>query len=279
MNNFELVDIAKEIYAKKRTVYAKGGIGWTLTDYRYSYLYNQYSWNAQHFTPSYKGACACDCSGMIVGMAYDGWRVDKEPVWSKNNDWNDAMLGSRLTDCIDLTKPYNLADVLPGMCLWKSGHVGLYIGDGYAYDSDWSNNGKVNGMTKRKITDVKWAKAGKLPNIEYLSKGGGSSSTIKPGDKIDGTMTVTEVNGNRIIGYMDLDEPIPQIVVGSKVTINPGAKCGGLSSARGRNVSSVYANGKYVDTVTKIEKHLGVEEALLRNIVTWVAVSSLTLHS
>lgn len=72
--------------------------------------------------------------------------------------------------------------------------------------------------------------------------------------------------------------PTPsQIVVGSKVTINPGAKVGGLTDKRGQPVSSKYANGKYVDTVDKIETHVGVEEGRLTGIKTWVALSELTL--
>ena len=72
--------------------------------------------------------------------------------------------------------------------------------------------------------------------------------------------------------------PTPgEITVGSKVTINPGAHVGGLTSARGQLVNPKYANGTYVDTVNKIQTNVGVQEGRLEGIVTWVALSELTL--
>ena len=64
------------------------------------------------------------------------------------------------------------------------------------------------------------------------------------------------------------------IKVGSVVTIKDGAVYGGLSGTRGKSIPSVQCGGKR-HTVTKIETHNGVEEALLKEIVSWVSVSSL----
>lgn len=65
------------------------------------------------------------------------------------------------------------------------------------------------------------------------------------------------------------------IEVGCQVTINKGAVYGGLTSARGSKVpSSQLAPKKH--TVSKIQANKGVREALLKEIVSWVAVSSLT---
>ena len=65
------------------------------------------------------------------------------------------------------------------------------------------------------------------------------------------------------------------IEVGSKVKIKNGAKYGGLSSARGRAVPLAVRNK--VHTVAKIQKNNGVQECLLAEINSWVAVASLTL--
>lgn len=65
------------------------------------------------------------------------------------------------------------------------------------------------------------------------------------------------------------------IEVGCQVTINKGAVYGGLTSARGSKVpSSQLAPKKH--TVSKIQVNKGVREALLKEITSWVAVSSLT---
>lgn len=101
---------------------------------------------------------------------------------------------------------------------------------------------------------------------------------IKVGDTV--LMEVTEIKDGWAYGKTKVYEPDPQkIVVGSKVTINPGAKVGGLTSKRGKLVDPNFANGKYVDTVDKIEVHKGVEEGRLVGIKTWVALTSLTLVS
>ena len=262
MTNIELVDNLMKIYNELPTVYALGGIGWKLTDYRYNYLRNQYEKNKTFLTPDTKGKYACDCSGMIVGAAYDGWRVDHEPTWTKAHDWNDADLHEKMTD---KCKPQN---AILGMCLWKKGHVGLYVGNGMSLDSNY-DSATSNGIHLRKIEEVGWTEAGKLPEIQYV--------TPKVGDTIP--MVITKIDGSKAYGEADIvnpePSPTPYISVGSRVTINPGARAGGLSSNRGVAIDPRYANGQYVDIVTKIEAHYGVQEALLKNIVTWVAIDSL----
>lgn len=65
------------------------------------------------------------------------------------------------------------------------------------------------------------------------------------------------------------------IEVGCQVTINKGAVYGGLTSARGSKVPAAQLAPKK-HTVSKIQANKGVQEALLREIMSWVAVSSLT---
>ena len=65
------------------------------------------------------------------------------------------------------------------------------------------------------------------------------------------------------------------VQVGSKVNIKSGAVYGGLSSSRGKSVPSYVL--KQTHTVSKIQTNKGVKEALLKEINSWVAVSSLTV--
>ena len=105
--------------------------------------------------------------------------------------------------------------------------------------------------------------------------------TIKVGDIV--LMEVTEIKDGYAYGKVkvgDPIEPVPKgIEVGSKVTINVGAKAGGLNTQyRGKAIDPKYANGKYVGTVVEIATHYGNEEAKIDYPVwTWVAVSDLTL--
>lgn len=259
MTNQELAKIGVDIYNNLKTVYAKGGIGWKLTQTRMNALIKQYPDNKKYLKQSDLGKYACDCSGMVVGMAYDGWTVTTQPVWSRAHDWNDASLGEKITNCV---AP---ADAIPGMCLWKKGHVGLAIGNGYALDSNAEASG--SGIHLRKISDIKWEKAGMLPEIEYVD--------TKVGDII--LMTVTKIEDGIAYGEARVSNP-DTIQVGSRVTIDKGAKAGGLNpDYRGKTIDSRYANNKYIDTVVKIEKHYGEDEALLKGINTWVAFKYLNL--
>ena len=65
------------------------------------------------------------------------------------------------------------------------------------------------------------------------------------------------------------------IEVGCTVTINKGAVYGGLTSARGSKVPAAQLAPKK-HTVSKIQVNKDVQEALLKEITSWVAVSFLT---
>lgn len=64
-----------------------------------------------------------------------------------------------------------------------------------------------------------------------------------------------------------------KIAVGNKVKIKPGATYGGLTAARGSIVPNTQLTRTH--TVGKIQKNGGVQEALLTDIASWVAVKYL----
>ena len=67
----------------------------------------------------------------------------------------------------------------------------------------------------------------------------------------------------------------PAIKVGSKVTIDDGAVYGGLSTSRGKAVPSGASGPNRKYTVKQLATHKGEEEALLQEIVSWVALKYL----
>lgn len=94
--------------------------------------------------------------------------------------------------------------------------------------------------------------------------------------------TVKSVNGNKAllkeinswVYTADLTVLRSEITVGSKVTIKSGAVYGGLSTTRGKAVPKEQLAPKK-HTVSKIETHNGVKEALLSDIMSWVAIKYL----
>ena len=97
--------------------------------------------------------------------------------------------------------------------------------------------------------------------------------------------TVKSVNGNRAllkeinswIYTADLEvTKSGEIKAGSVVTIRKGAVYGGLTAARGKAVPKEQLAPKE-HTVSKIETHNGVKEALLSDIMSWVAIKYLEM--
>lgn len=132
---------------------------------------------------------------------------------------------------------------------------------------------------------------------------GGNLTTVKAGDtvKITGSKyatgqniplwvklkshTVKSISGNRAllkeinswVYIADLKvTKSGEIKAGSVVTIRKGAVYGGLSSTRGKAVPKEQLAPKK-HTVSKIETHNGVKEALLSDIMSWVAIKYLEM--
>ena len=97
--------------------------------------------------------------------------------------------------------------------------------------------------------------------------------------------TVKSVNGNKAllkeinswVYIADLKvTKSGEIKAGSVVTIRKGAVYGGLTAARGKAVPKEQLAPKK-HTVSKIETHNGVKEALLSDIMSWVAIKYLEM--
>ena len=94
--------------------------------------------------------------------------------------------------------------------------------------------------------------------------------------------TVKSISGNKAllkeinswVYTADLTVLQSEITVGNKVKIKPGAVYGGLSTTRGKAVPKEQLAPKK-HTVSRIETHNGVKEALLSDIMSWVAIKYL----
>ena len=132
---------------------------------------------------------------------------------------------------------------------------------------------------------------------------GGNLTTVKAGDtvKITGSKyatgqnipfwvklkshTVKSISGNKALlkeinSWVDIADlkvtKSGEIKSGSVVTIRKGATYGGLTAARGKAVPKEQLAPKK-HTVSRIETHNGVKEALLSDIMSWVAIKYLEM--
>ena len=117
-----------------------------------------------------------------------------------------------------------------------------------------------------KIKGCKYATGERIPAWVKLKK-----HTVKT---VSGSRALLkEISSWVYVSDLTVLQSNAKIAVGSTVTIQPGATYGGLTAARG----SVVPREQLIKThiVGKIQKNGGVEEALLTDIVSWVAVKYL----
>lgn len=117
-----------------------------------------------------------------------------------------------------------------------------------------------------KITGSKYATGQKIPMWVKLKK-----HTVK---SVSGNKALLkEINSWVYIADLKVTKS-GEIKSGSVVTIRKGAVYGGLTAARGKAVPKEQLAPKK-HTVSKIETHNGVKEALLSDIMSWVAIKYL----
>lgn len=118
-----------------------------------------------------------------------------------------------------------------------------------------------------KITGCKYATGQKIPSWVKLKK-----HTVK--SISENKALLKEINSWVYISDLTvLQSTAKTVTVGSKVKIKSGAVYGGLTSARGAAIPREQLARTH--TVGKIQKNNGVTEALLTDIVSWVAVALL----
>lgn len=240
---------------------------------RYSYLLSKCD----------KGLYIGDCCGVIKGIRM-GNRVGKPHVYVRAMDETIEAMRKGLEDIIEKDAYHAPHGYL--MVSFDDGHVATVGEEGLTdVECAESCDGLKEVPLKYQNTspDTYWKTCGKLPWIDYSAQEVEITYAEKVGDTIP--MKIETIKDGVAFGSVKLTpitvpvKPVQKTIeVGSKVTINKGAKSGGLNANyKGKTIDPKYANGVYVDTVSKIEMHNGIKEALLKGIVTWVDVNSLTI--
>ena len=102
----------------------------------------------------------CDCIGLIKGYYWtkdDGTQVyglDGRPDKGANGMFNVAKVKG----------PISTLPEIPGLLLYSPGHVGVYIGDGYAVEARGFNYGVV----KTKVSQRRWTDWYQCSYIDYI---------------------------------------------------------------------------------------------------------------
>lgn len=126
---------------------------------------------------NYIGKRTADCVGLI--KAYVWWNGN-DPVYAAETDKsaNGMFEASNVKGLID-TLPE-----IPGILVWKDGHIGAYVGAGKVIESKGTKYGVVQTPLKG-LTATKWTHWCLCPYIEYIDKVTAYKAVIQEHVKLD----------------------------------------------------------------------------------------------
>ena len=117
---------------------------------------------ADFILDNWLGKRTADCIGLIKGYSwYDaetgkiGYAINGMPDIGADQIYNLASEKG----------PISTLPEIPGLILWSPGHVGIYIGNGYAIEA----RGTMYGVVKTKVSERSWVGWCKNPYIAYIS--------------------------------------------------------------------------------------------------------------
>ena len=160
--NMDLVRFCEKVYADK-WVYWYGTCGYKCTTPLYNGKKNQYpSHYTAKRTAAYEadikaGKMCADCVGMIKAFFWKGGSMDGANKYASNN-CPDTSANGMIKLCKE-SGPIDTMPDIPGLVVWKNGHIGVYIGNGYTIEM----KGFDYDCKRNKLSDGPWTKWGRLP--------------------------------------------------------------------------------------------------------------------
>ena len=155
--------------------YVWGTYGNVLTETLLEYKLEQYPdgvGNHEEFIrANWLGRRTTDCVGLIKGY---GW-LDADTLKIKYGtngmpDYGANSMHQAAVKAGTEGKDYGSMSTMPeipGLALWKDGHIGVYIGGGYAIEA--SNT--ETGVIKTRVEGRGWSEWCKIPYVTYLEEG------------------------------------------------------------------------------------------------------------
>lgn len=162
-NNQDLAAYAEQAF-QAGWGYVWGTYGDVLTDSLFSYKLAQYPdgvGNYEEFIRSnWLGGRTTDCVGLIKGY---GWlNPDTLKIEYGTNGMPDVGADGMYNSAAVSGSMDTMPDV-PGLAVWKSGHIGIYIGNGKVVEA----MGTKYGVVKTNLADRSWSAWLEIPYINY----------------------------------------------------------------------------------------------------------------
>lgn len=170
---------AKDAALNHKTLYVMGCFGAPMTAYnkaRYTqnHDYNKKPERTAMINAATEDTFGFDCVCLIKGLLW-GWSADKSKVYGgasyASNGVPDLGADTMINVCTGVSTDFSKIE--PGEVVWKSGHIGIYIGDGLAVECTpaWKNQVQITAVAnigqKSGYASRSWTKHGKLPYVDY----------------------------------------------------------------------------------------------------------------
>lgn len=162
-NNLDLVAYAEQAF-DSGWGYVWGTYGDILTDLLLGYKLEQYPdgvGNYEEFIRSnWLGGRTTDCVGLIKGY---GWlNPETLKIEYGTNGMPDFGADSMYKSAA-ASGPMDTMPDIPGLAVWKSGHIGIYVGNGKVIEA----MGTKYGVVKTNLADRSWSAWLEIPCINY----------------------------------------------------------------------------------------------------------------
>lgn len=173
------------------------------------------------------GRKVADCSGGIVAAIreFDPGYADRSSSGFKAQFTESGKIG---------TLPE-----IPGLALWKSGHIGLYIGNGKAIEF----RGTAYGCVETAVKDRTWTHWGKIKGVTYGETASGESA---------GTPVFAVCSGGSVNVRSGPGSSYNRVGVlhkGDRMLVNPGGGWPQIAAAMKDGIAVGYMAARYIEAV------------------------------
>lgn len=101
------------------------------------------------------GRIVVDCSGLVI-EAYRS-QIPRYGDKTANTLYRLSVLKGAIGSIPEV----------PGLCVWRSGHIGIYVGNGKVIEAAGTNSGVVESRLSASASNRKWTNWGRLADVDY----------------------------------------------------------------------------------------------------------------
>ena len=166
LTNIGLVEHSKKALAEKWG-YVWGTFGQVLTPELLKEKMTQYPYQVGEHVDLIKGKWlhrrTADCIGLIKSYL---WWTPNGPIYTPATDVSaDGMF--ELASEKGTINSFPVKDDMIGLCLWKKGHIGVYIGDGQVIEANSTSRGVIQTPLQG-VGATSWTHWIKCPYVSYI---------------------------------------------------------------------------------------------------------------